>query len=280
MKRFIFFLNSYKGIRKFQLLMIFFFEKILVMEYCRSLFSRDLIESRALLGHIYDKGGSAHSTPDGMMVRYYIGTVLIQIRLRWNSSDFLAFNQVFIKEEYKRLTLLDNPNPVIVDAGANIGCATLYFHAFYPAALIVAIEPDTDNYNALVYNLKLNGLYNVCVIHAALWHMNGEVALSDNFRDKRQWSIQVSDKGNKTIASKTLTEILNGFKIKEMNILKMDIEGAELPIFNLDAMLENTLASAQLVGIEVHENNSIVEKRLALMGFNCVTEGETLFAEK
>lgn len=280
MKRFLFFLEAYKGFRKFQLLMIFFFEKISIIEFTRALFSKDLVESRSLLGHIYDNGGTAHSTSEGMLVRYYIGAVLIRIRLRWNSSDFLAFNQVFIKEEYKRLSSLGNPNPIIVDAGANVGCATLYFHAFYPGSFIIAIEPDEENFNALMHNLRLNELINVHAVRVALWHMNGQVALIDNYRDKRQWSIQVSDQGEKKVESKTLQEILNDAGINAMNILKMDIEGAEVPIFSLDDSIEKALVSVEMVGIEVHEKNSIVEKKLKLMGFSCVTEGETLFAEK
>jgi FkbM family methyltransferase len=110
--------------------------------------------------------------------------------------------------------------------------------------------------------------------------MNGQVALTDNYRDKRQWSIQVSDKGEKKVESKTLQEIFNDAGINAMNILKMDIEGAEVPIFSLDDSIEKSLVSAEMVGIEVHEKNSIVEKKLKLMGFSCVTEGETLFAEK
>src|SRR5205809_677357 len=42
--------------------------------------------------------------------------------------------------------------PVIVDAGANIGAATILFHSQFPEAHIVAIEPEPGNFAILSKN--------------------------------------------------------------------------------------------------------------------------------
>jgi FkbM family methyltransferase len=280
MKRFLFFVNAYRGIRKFQLLILLLCEQLLIIHYTRKWFRTDLIESRSLLGYIFDNGGNSRSSQDGMLIDLFCNTKFIQIYLRWGSSDFLAFNQVFIKEEYKKLTRLKNADPIIVDAGANIGCTTLYFYSFYPDAYIIAIEPDKENFNALTRNVRLNNLKNIYLTRAALWYKKDTVTLTNNYRDQRQWSIQVSDHGDQVVESKTLHDIVGDAGKNKIDVLKMDIEGAEKSVFKLDINLESVLYEVQLVGVEVHDQDGAIENKLKLMGFNCSTVGETLFAEK
>ena len=57
---------------------------------------------------------------------------------RW-SFDFQR-EEIFRREQYRFET--DAPAPFIVDCGANIGMATLYFKSLYPDATVLAFEPD------------------------------------------------------------------------------------------------------------------------------------------
>lgn len=66
------------------------------------------------------------------------------LRLRVPSSDIGIYRQVFLREEYKFAAEIEPE--VIVDAGANIGLASIYFANKYPHARIVAIEPEASNF--------------------------------------------------------------------------------------------------------------------------------------
>jgi hypothetical protein len=51
---------------------------------------------------------------------------------------------IFTQDEYAFSS--EEDAPVIIDAGAHIGIATLYFKWHYPQARITAIEPDRQDY--------------------------------------------------------------------------------------------------------------------------------------
>ncbi len=70
--------------------------------------------------------------------------------VRPKTSDFSTFRQIFMDHEYD-FKLLDVPN-IIVDAGANIGLASLFFAQRFPSAKIFALEPDHSNFEMLMKN--------------------------------------------------------------------------------------------------------------------------------
>src|SRR5579863_6633916 len=72
------------------------------------------------------------------------------VALRPDTTDMKCFVKVFVDEEYK--TPFSIKPKVIVDAGANIGMATLYYSQTYPEARILSIEPESSNFNMLKKN--------------------------------------------------------------------------------------------------------------------------------
>src|SRR5262249_45258471 len=64
-----------------------------------------------------------------------------EITLRGATTDVSCFEKVFIWSEYS-LPFDHSPPLVIVDAGANVGMATLYFANRYPTARILAMNPN------------------------------------------------------------------------------------------------------------------------------------------
>ncbi len=69
------------------------------------------------------------------------------------SSDAIVLYQIFGAGEYKLATALESVN-FILDAGANIGLASLYFLRRYPKAKIMAVEPDSANFELCRKNLE------------------------------------------------------------------------------------------------------------------------------
>ena len=68
------------------------------------------------------------------------------------STDAWAVYELLVMQEYALVGDLDSPG-FIIDAGANIGIASLYFLHQYPNARIVAIEPHPGNSELLRKNL-------------------------------------------------------------------------------------------------------------------------------
>src|SRR5690349_22538922 len=63
--------------------------------------------------------------------------------IRNHTSDVQAFEQIFLAEDYN--FALTNVSPrLIVDAGANVGYASIYFANKFPNATILAVEPETN----------------------------------------------------------------------------------------------------------------------------------------
>ena len=73
------------------------------------------------------------------------------VTLRLKTSDISTYEQVFGNDEYD--FSLNNPPRVIVDGGANIGLASIYFANRYPDAKIIAIEPEASNFSLLQRNV-------------------------------------------------------------------------------------------------------------------------------
>lgn len=169
------------------------------------------------------------------------------VSLRPGTSDFSVFRQVIMNGEY------DMPLPitprVIIDAGANIGLASLYFHNRFPHATIYALEPDHKNYQAL--QQQVNDIAAIKTFHLALWKEREMLSLQSAGTDA--WGIQVqSGKANADVQGIDLTSFMHEQKIEIIDLLKIDIEGAEVELFQ--ASYEYWLRRTRIMVIELHEN--------------------------
>lgn len=151
--------------------------------------------------------------------------------LRSATSDAQTFRQIFIYNEYE-FSLVAPPR-VIIDAGANIGLATLYFASLYPSARIIAIEPEPSNFALLQANVE--NYPNITAIQAAIWNKNEVLQLSDPGRG--HWGFQIMAKENASqdsqydVQGMTLDDIMATYELDYIDYLKIDIEGAELEVF-------------------------------------------------
>jgi FkbM family methyltransferase len=168
--------------------------------------------------------------------------------LRANTADVAAFQQVFVHREYDHQMLTRIDPAQIIDAGAHIGGASVFFATRFPEARIIAIEPDAANFQLLVQNTKY--YKNVVPVHAALWSEDALVGLS-NPRGLT-WSVRVNA-GHETpeVRGMTVLTLLKEFNISRIDILKMDIEGTEKEIFEGNA--SEWLGKVGLLCIELHD---------------------------
>src|SRR5437867_1587881 len=102
------------------------------------------------------------------------------LTLRPGGSDVGVLKKIFVNKEY---TLPFDMNPrVIVDAGANIGMASLFFSQQFPEVRIIAIEPEPSNFAILQANCA--GLDRIELVQAALWNRVTKVAVKDSNAEK------------------------------------------------------------------------------------------------
>ena len=137
--------------------------------------------------------------------------------------------------------LLGSSNcPMIFDLGANKGQSTLKYAQTFGAAKIYSFEPYDVSYNTLVSNIGDKD--NIIPVKCAVSNKNGFCNLRINKKKTTNSILKTSDEGkywaNKPSYMNTLdvkkveTIKLDSFcaknKIPDINILKMDIQGAEL----------------------------------------------------
>ena len=114
--------------------------------------------------------------------------------------------------------------PVILDCGANIGYTALWYKRLYPAAQVVAFEPDPVFAPMLRRNLARNGAGDVTVVAAAAWTADGDAAWLTQDVDGSRLA-DAGATGATTVATVDLARILRDFA--RIDLLKIDIEGAE-----------------------------------------------------
>jgi hypothetical protein len=99
--------------------------------------------------------------------RAHLRAAAHSISVRPGDSDMVVAAQVFGSRQYeldaartaglRRLAerwRSEGYAPVIVDAGANVGCSSLFFADAYPSAEVVALEPDPATFAVLCANVS------------------------------------------------------------------------------------------------------------------------------
>ena len=133
------------------------------------------------------------------------------------------YEEIYFDEYYKFNAL--TPNPVIYDCGANVGMSILYFKQLYPQARIKAYEAEPHIAEYLTKNLQINGIKDVEIIQKAVWKDHLGVEFGEGQADDA--SIYGQGK-KKMIPSVRLRDELA--KEKNIDFLKIDIEGAEIDV--------------------------------------------------
>jgi FkbM family methyltransferase len=160
-----------------------------------------------------------------------------------DSASFInMYEAIFIYEQYKFKSQVKDP--FIIDAGANIGISVLYFKKLYPAAKIIAFEPDPDIFSVLKQNIENHEFNDVTLVNKALWSEVTRMSFFSEGADAGK--IAANNSGDTDVSSALLSEYIGA---EEVDLLKMDIEGAEYEV-----LLESRdmLGQVQRIFIEYH----------------------------
>ncbi|WP_417430140.1 FkbM family methyltransferase [Kiloniella sp.] len=154
------------------------------------------------------------------------GTVIcdgVQLEYVDLHSFYYQAKQIFNEKLYD--FDIEKQAPRIIDCGAHIGLATLYFYRKFPDAVITSFEADPNIFKVLKKNINAMGLSDKGTKNQAVWISDNGVSFNSTSDD----SGYVSDDGIK-VPSIRLHDLLADEV--EVDLLKLDIEGAEFAVID------------------------------------------------
>lgn len=140
-----------------------------------------------------------------------------------NEYDRKVVKEVIDDHEYERWgEIAIQPAMNVIDCGAHIGSFTRL--ALAHQAYVLAIEADDENFEMLLKNTE--GYNHLKLLKAVLWNGKPTRFLKDSERGELN---KVSKKGI-LMPTITLDQVVTHFKMEQIDLLKMDIEGAEYEV--------------------------------------------------
>jgi FkbM family methyltransferase len=164
------------------------------------------------------------------------------IFIRPGSQDVHTVINNVIRKEYDQARLTDSPKWMI-DAGAYIGDTSAYFLSRFSELKVVALEPNPSAFHLAKQNLTPYGERSV-LLQKGLYTTNGIALFSGD-----NTGASIGNTGIE-INCTTILSLMEQYSIPRIDILKMDIEGAEDAIFNSHP--ETWLNLVDMLIIEIH----------------------------
>jgi FkbM family methyltransferase len=201
------------------------------------------------------------------------------ITLRRFSGDLDIFFEVFWKNSYDVSRLDKTKIFSVLDLGANTGMSAAYFYSCFPGAVFYCVEPDPQNVPILLANL--DGLVpadHLHILQAAVGSSNTAGQLVPARYAYNSTVIAEPRKGD--IKVLTVSSILSHYNLLSVDLVKMDIEGAET-----SALEDATwLKMVHFIFIEFHSDQGLKSglAKLEAAGFKwkkCIENEMLIFAE-
>jgi FkbM family methyltransferase len=186
----------------------------------------------------------------GRVPRYTPGEITLDgYRLAY--ADLLTlcpqWHDIFVATSLRFDT--STPAPRILDCGANVGLASLYFKRLYPRARVTAFEADPALASLCKRNLEANGAADVDVQPVAVWRESGVVRFQQEGADSGAIEGTSAGLAGNTIAVPAV-RLRDVIARDRVDLLKLDIEGAEHIVLPDCA---DVLATVGALLLDVHE---------------------------
>lgn len=196
------------------------------------------------------------------------------VLLRSGTPDLGVALSCFAYGEFEELTLFleRDFSGTIIDAGAHIGCSALALSNLFPAAKVIAVEPQSDNFVMLKQNVFFNP--RIVPVHGALVGSEAKlVSLRDRGTGEVGFTVVSTPKDN---PKSEIVEKVPAFRLRdlvheleEVGLLKLDIEGGEFELLTKDL---ESVKKIPLVVAELHDRI----KEGCTAAFEQMSEGRTI----
>jgi FkbM family methyltransferase len=207
--------------------------------------------------------------------------------------DIEVLHQIFTQEHYalRKLArfkdvcaiyekIIGSGKALILDCGANIGAASVYFADQFPEAMVISIEPEPNNILMCKRNTSCHK--NIQVLQAAV----GSTCQKGEILDTKaeNWGFQIYSASEGKIKIISINSLLKSELCQDTTpfIIKIDIEGFESDLFK-----ENTewMERFPLIIVELHDwmlpktaNSQNFLKAISKLDRDFVFLGENVFS--
>jgi len=188
-------------------------------------------------------------------LRVYTSPFGQKILYRPNTLDKMVLWEQWGAKDYQ--TIEAREGDIVIEIGGHIGTSTLnYSHLVGPRGTVYSIEALPENFAILKKNIARNGITNVKAFNLAIVGDESvhEIVLNTNPYNSGGHSIfkmSVEEEARSVCPAMTLRKFIESQNIPRIDILQMDIEGAEFDILlNCDRAL---LASIREILFEYHD---------------------------
>ena len=251
----------------------------------------------------------------GDRLRHILPNHLEIAHLNQYETEYL-YQEIFVDRVYLKHGIVFNEDDCIIDVGANIGLFTLFAQQKSPKGTIYAFEPAPHAFDKLQTNAKLY-CQNTHLFNCGLGGEHTEETFTfyprssvfssfaaDTEQDEKairsviinmlQRDNSLDEESLERLADefikdrleretyqaqlRTLSEIIEEYKIEKIDLLKLDAEKSELAI--LQGIKDNHWSLIKQIAMEVHDQEgSTIKKVLRLLedkGFKFVVDEESL----
>lgn len=173
----------------------------------------------------------------------------------------MLFYKYFEPRETCFMKKIIQPHFICLDIGANVGYYSLLFASLAYKGKVYSFEPVPLGYHLLMANIEINNFENIEAYNVALGEKNGRRSFSvasdsafSSFKDVGRKKIKkVID-----VDVVPLDEFVRENKIEKIDILKMDVEGAEKLVLNgAKNIFSNDNLLPKIMMLELYDKNFI-----------------------
>jgi FkbM family methyltransferase len=173
------------------------------------------------------------------------------LTIREANTDLITLQEIFFDQVYGDLIPHLSECRTIIDLGAHIGLATVYFASLFPEASIFSVEPEASNFALLAQNVQSLSRRGRCrPLRAAIWSHDCPLrvqSVAENFYNAFQ--VRPSENTPDAIQGLGMLSILERSGFHSVDLLKIDVEGAEVQLFQGDL---SWLPRVRALAIEFH----------------------------
>lgn len=206
----------------------------------------------------YSIRSNKEECPEGNLLKLVMRNPLRgEVLLRERGSDTLTFTEVIQQEVYREVVTAVRDCHTVIDLGANIGLASRYFADHFPNCKILAVEPNASTYEVLLLNIERLVANGRCrTLRAAVWGsektLTGEAVDAPDHFSAFAVHETAAASSEESIAGWPMNKIIAHSGFERVDLLKVDIEGAEVELFNGKV---DWLQQVRTIAIEFHDNS-------------------------
>lgn len=189
-----------------------------------------------------------------LLVERFVEVLGRSVWLRPGTSDGQVFVETFDGRFHVPPSWMPVPSSVL-DLGANVGLVAAHYGVLWPGARIVCVEPDPGS--ALLAARNSGRLVDVCAV--AGWSGTGEL-VGDQAYARRL----VRDSGGGVVV-RSLGELVDAHFGGWVDLVKMDVEGAEWDLLGDEAMVGVGAVLVELHDLEGESDDDLIFSARALL---------------